>query len=187
MNILFDDSVYNGIISDLKYTDNLTDFFVNKTEMHCYHSYLTRSNYLIRRYMRILLSIVKWCTQILTKNNGTNDTWCSLCTSQKVDIYTGKTASEYNLPWLFEWGTKTLNSVMPIDISPYDPSDVEQEALFQGVRRSYLTANYKDIGKLDSKDTVKLNKNMANLITTLLKSYLQAKRNIEYKKKMAVM
>lgn len=32
MNILFDDSVYNGIISDLKYTDNLTDFFVNKTE-----------------------------------------------------------------------------------------------------------------------------------------------------------
>lgn len=76
---------------------------------------------------------------------------------------------------------------MPIDISPYDPSDVEQEALFQGVRRSYLTANYKDIGKLDSKDTVKLNKNMANLITTLLKSYLQAKRNIEYKKKMAVM
>lgn len=183
MNILFDDSVYNGIISDLKYTDNLTDFFVNKTENALLsfipnalklfnktlyaHTPQYSKNGALKFLQRTIVQMIPGAVYALPK---------------KVDIYTGKTASEYNLPWLFEWGTKTLNSVMPIDISPYDPSDVEQEALFQGVRRSYLTANYKDIGKLDSKDTVKLNKKYGELNNNSLKELFASKKKYRVQK-----
>lgn len=183
MNILFDDSVYNGIISDLKYTDNLTDFFVNKTENALLsfipsalklfnktlyaHTPQYSKNGALKFLQRTMVQMIPGAVYALPK---------------KVDIYTGKTASEYNLPWLFEWGTKTLNSVMPIDISPYDPSDIEQEALFQGVRRSYLTANYKDIGKLDSKDTVKLNKKYGELNNNSLKELFASKKKYRVQK-----
>lgn len=183
MNILFDDSVYNGIISDLKYTDNLTDFFVNKTENALLsfipnalklfnktlyaHTPQYSKNGALKFLQRTIVQMIPGAVYALPK---------------KVDIYTGKTASAYNLPWLFEWGTKTLNSIMPIDISPYDPSDIEQEALFQGVRRGYLTANYKDIGKLDSKDTVKLNKKYGELNNNSLKELFASKKKYRVQK-----
>lgn len=183
MNTLFDDSVYNGVISDLKYTDNLTDFFVNKTENALLsfipnalklfnktlyaHTPQYSKNGALKFLQRAMVQMIPGAVYALPK---------------KVDIYTGKTASEYNLPWLFEWGAKTLNSVMPIDISPYNPSDVEQEALFQGVRRSYLTGNYGDIGKLDSKDTVKLNKKYGELNNNSLKELFESKKKYRVQK-----
>lgn len=183
MNILFDDSVYNGIISDLKYTDNLTDFFVNKTENALLsfipnalklfnktlyaHTPQYSKNGALKFLQRTIVQMIPGAVYALPK---------------KVDIYTGKTASAYNLPWLFEWGAKTLNSVMPIDILPYDPSDIEQEALFQGVRRGYLTGDYKDIGKLDSKDTVKLNKKYGELNNDSLKELFASKKKYKVQK-----
>lgn len=183
MNTLFDDSVYNGIISDLKYTDNLADFFVNKTENALLsfipnalklfnktlyaHTPQYSKNGALKFLQRTIVQMIPGAVYALPK---------------KVDIYTGKTASTYNLPWLFEWGVKTLNSVMPIDISPYNPSDVEQEALFQGVRRDYLTGNYKDIGKLDSKDTVKLNKKYGELNNDSLKELFASKKKYKVQK-----
>lgn len=183
MNILFDDSVYNGIISDLKYTDNLADFFVNKTENALLsfipnalklfnktlyaHTPQYSKNGALKFLQRTIVQMIPGAVYALPK---------------KVDIYTGKTASAYNLPWLFEWGVKTLNSVMPIDISPYDPSEVEQEALFQGVRRGYLTGNYNDIGKLDSKDTVKLNKKYGELNNDSLKELFASKKKYKVQK-----
>ena len=183
MNILFDDSVYNGIISDLKYTDNLTDFFVNKTE-NALLSFIPNALKLFNKtlYAHTPQYSKNGALKFLQRTMVQMIPGAVYALPKKVDIYTGKTASEYNLPWLFEWGTKTLNSVMPIDISPYDPSDVEQEALFQGVRRSYLTANYKDIGKLDSKDTVKLNKKYGELNNNSLKELFASKKKYRVQK-----
>lgn len=183
MNILFDDSVYNGIISDLKYTDNLTDFFVNKTE-NALLSFIPNALKLFNKtlYAHTPQYSKNGALKFLQRTMVQMIPGAVYALPKKVDIYTGKTASEYNLPWLFEWGTKTLNSVMPIDISPYDPSEVEQEALFQGVRRSYLTANYKDIGKLDSKDTVKLNKKYGELNNNSLKELFASKKKYRVQK-----
>lgn len=183
MNILFDDSVYNGIISDLKYTDNLTDFFVNKTE-NALLSFIPNALKLFNKtlYAHTPQYSKNGALKFLQRTMVQMIPGAVYALPKKVDIYTGKTASEYNLPWLFEWGTKTLNSVMPIDISPYDPSDIEQEALFQGVRRSYLTANYKDIGKLDSKDTVKLNKKYGELNNNSLKELFASKKKYRVQK-----
>lgn len=183
MNILFDDSVYNGIISDLKYTDNLTDFFVNKTE-NALLSFIPNALKLFNKtlYAHTPQYSKNGALKFLQRTMVQMIPGAVYALPKKVDIYTGKTASEYNLPWLFEWGAKTLNSVMPIDISPYDPSDIEQEALFQGVRRSYLTANYKDIGKLDSKDTVKLNKKYGELNNNSLKELFASKKKYRVQK-----
>lgn len=183
MNILFDDSVYNGIISDLKYTDNLTDFFVNKTE-NALLSFIPNALKLFNKtlYAHTPQYSKNGALKFLQRTMVQMIPGAVYALPKKVDIYTGKTASAYNLPWLFEWGTKTLNSVMPIDISPYDPSDIEQEALFQGVRRSYLTANYKDIGKLDSKDTVKLNKKYGELNNNSLKELFASKKKYRVQK-----
>lgn len=183
MNILFDDSVYNGIISDLKYTDNLTDFFVNKTE-NALLSFIPNALKLFNKtlYAHTPQYSKNGALKFLQRTMVQMIPGAVYALPKKVDIYTGKTASAYNLPWLFEWGTKTLNSIMPIDISPYDPSDIEQEALFQGVRRGYLTANYKDIGKLDSKDTVKLNKKYGELNNNSLKELFASKKKYRVQK-----
>lgn len=183
MNILFDDSVYNGIISDLKYTDNLTDFFVNKTE-NALLSFIPNALKLFNKtlYAHTPQYSKNGALKFLQRTMVQMIPGAVYALPKKVDIYTGKTASEYNLPWLFEWGAKTLNSVMPIDISPYHPSDIEQEALFQGVRRSYLTGNYKDIGKLDSKDTVKLNKKYGELNNNSLKELFTSKKKYRVQK-----
>lgn len=183
MNILFDDSVYNGIISDLKYTDNLTDFFVNKTE-NALLSFIPNALKLFNKtlYAHTPQYSKNGALKFLQRTMVQMIPGAVYALPKKVDIYTGKTASAYNLPWLFEWGAKTLNSLMPIDISPYDPSEVEQEALFQGVRRGYLTGNYNDIGKLDSKDTVKLNKKYGELNNDSLKELFASKKKYKVQK-----
>lgn len=179
MNTIFDDSIYNGIITDITYSNTLTDFVVNKTEnamlsfipnalklfnkMLYVHAPQYSKNKLVKFLQRIAVQMVPGAVYALPK---------------KVDIYTGETEVEYNLPWLF----KAANSVLPIDVSPYNVSEIEQEALYQGVNRSYLTGNYKDIGQLNSSDVIKLNKKYGELNKEALTKLYSSKTKYKVKK-----
>ncbi len=179
MNTIFDDSIYNGIITDITYSNTLTDFVVNKTEnamlsfipnalklfnkMLYVHAPQYSKNKLVKFLQRIAVQMVPGAVYALPK---------------KVDIYTGETEVEYNLPWLF----KAANSVLPIDVSPYNVSEIEQEALYQGVNRSYLTGNYKDIGQLNSLDVIKLNKKYGELNKEALTKLYSSKTKYKVEK-----
>lgn len=72
---------------------------------------------------------------------------------KKVDPYTGEIKQKYNVPFIFDF----VNRLGPIDFKPYSVSDVQEEAIAQGVQKTELTGKYKDIGELSNKDKQLLN------------------------------
>ena len=72
---------------------------------------------------------------------------------KKVDPYTGEIKQKYNVPFIFDF----INRLGPVDFKPYSVSDVQEEAIAQGVQKTELTGKYKDIGELSNKDKQLLN------------------------------
>lgn len=72
---------------------------------------------------------------------------------KKVDPYTGELKQKYNVPFIFDF----VNRIGPVDFKPYSVSDVQEEAIAQGVQKTELTGKYKDIGELSNKDKQLLN------------------------------
>lgn len=72
---------------------------------------------------------------------------------KKVDLYTGDIKQKYNVPFIFDF----VNRLGPVDFKPYSVSDVQEEAIAQGVQKTELTGKYKDIGELSNKDKQLLN------------------------------
>ena len=72
---------------------------------------------------------------------------------KKVDPYTGELKQKYNVPFIFDF----VNRLGPVDFKPYSVSDVQEEAIAQGVQKTELTGKYKDIGELSNKDKQLLN------------------------------
>lgn len=175
---LFDDFVFNDLYSNITYSNSFADYLVNTTE----NAMLSFIPNFWKAFTRNLYSFAPQ----YSKNGALNFMQRAMIQAipgfayalpKKIDIYTGKVQSKYYLPHL----VKLINANSPIDISPYKVTDIEKEALAQGVNKSYLTGNYDD-KKLDSKDTAKLNKKYGELNKDSLTELFASKKKYRVKK-----
>lgn len=175
---LFDDFVFNDLYSNITYSTSFADYLVNTTE----NAMLSFIPNFWKAFNRNLYSFAPQ----YSKNGALNFMQRAMVQAipgfvyalpKKIDIYTGKVQSKYYLPHL----VKLINANSPIDISPYRVTDIEKEALAQGVNKSYLTGNYED-KKLDSKDTAKLNKKYGELNKDSLAELFASKKKYRVKK-----
>lgn len=78
---------------------------------------------------------------------------------KKVDPYTGEVKQKYNVPFIFDF----VNRMGPVDFKPYNVSDVQREAIAQGVQKTDLTGKYTDIPAFNNKQRQLLNETYGQL------------------------
>lgn len=78
---------------------------------------------------------------------------------KRVDPYTGKIKTKYKVPFILD----LINRMSPIKLQAYEISEVEKQAIANGVNKTELTGRYTDIGELSNKDKQILNEKYGEL------------------------
>ena len=78
---------------------------------------------------------------------------------KRVDPYTGKVKTKYKVPFILD----LINRMSPIKLQAYEISEVEKQAIANGVKKTELTGRYTDIGELSNKDKQILNEKYGEL------------------------
>ena len=175
LNQLFNDSVYNDVFSMFEYTDSMADWFIDRTEsalsMFVPNFIKTFNSMLYThqiKYDKGILGAIEYFG--VTAIPG-----LAYALPKKVDIYDGQVKSKYKLPWLVNF----INRMSPIDVAPYNVTDMEKYAISLGVNKGELTGNYSDIGQLSTNDVQKLNEYYGKLNKDSLKEFING--NHRYK------
>lgn len=75
---------------------------------------------------------------------------------KRTDPYTGDVQYKY-LPGFWGYAIELSNGLLPVRFKPAQVSDLEKEAIMQGVSKTELRGSYKDIGKFNAEQTAQLN------------------------------
>lgn len=75
---------------------------------------------------------------------------------KRTDPYTGDVQYKY-LPGFWGYAIELSNGLLPVRFKPAQVSDLEKEAIMQGVAKTELRGSYKDIGKFNAEQTAQLN------------------------------
>lgn len=75
---------------------------------------------------------------------------------KRTDPYTGDVQYKY-LPGFWGWAIEFSNGLLPMRFKPAQVSELEKEAIMQGVNKVELRGSYKDIDKFNTEQTAQLN------------------------------
>lgn len=159
LDSLFAESVFTDLYNSFQYTDSFADWLLNETEdmLTSYvPNFLKTFNSLLYTYQikydKGLLGTLEYFGVSLIPG-------LAYALPKRYDPYTGEVKSKYKLQWLINF----INRMGPIDIMPYNISDMEKEAISYGVAKGELTGRYTDIGQLDAEQVSALNKKYGTL------------------------
>ena len=94
---------------------------------------------------------------------------------KRTDPYTGDVQYKY-LPGFWGWAIEFSNGLLPIRFKPAQVSDLEKEAIMQGVNKVELRGSYKDIDKFNAEQTAQLNEFYGKLNNKDLKELFSDKK-----------
>ena len=157
LDTMFDDSLYTTFYDVFRYSDGFSDFALylpqNMLQMMVPAFVKTLSStvnkYKVKYSKGILGKIEKLAVQAVP--------FLAYAMPHYVDPYTGEKQVTYKA-WFI---TNLVNKLSPVDVYPYNVSDIEKEAISLGVKKSQLTGNYKVNGedvKLTTKEIETVNK-----------------------------
>lgn len=168
---LFNDSIFNDVMSMFEYTDTFGDWFFNQTEealsMFIPNFVRTFNSMLYTHQVSYSKGILGW----LEYFGVSSIPGLAYALPKKVDPYTGEVTSKFNLPWLVNF----INKLTPIDIQPYNISDIERISLAIGVKKGELTGRYEDIGTLSSSERQTLNEYYGKLNAQDLETFINGR------------
>lgn len=168
---LFNDSVFNDVMSMFEYTDTFGDWFFNQTEemlsMFVPNFVKTFNSMLYTHQVSYSKGVMGWLEYFgVSAIPG-----LAYALPKKIDPYTGKITSKFNLQWLVNF----INKMTPIDIQPYKITDIEKIALSVGVKKGELTGRYDDIGTLSTAERQTLNEYYGKLNSQDLEQFVNGK------------
>lgn len=94
---------------------------------------------------------------------------------KRTDPYTGDVQYKY-LPGFWGWAIEFSNGLLPMRFKPAQVSDLEKEAIMQGVNKVELRGSYKDIDKFNAEQTAQLNEFYGKLNNKDLKELFSDKK-----------
>lgn len=94
---------------------------------------------------------------------------------KRTDPYTGDVQYKY-LPGFWGWAIEFSNGLLPMRFKPAQVSDLEKEAIMQGVNKVELRGSYKDINKFNAEQTAQLNEFYGKLNNKDLKELFSDKK-----------
>ena len=94
---------------------------------------------------------------------------------KRTDPFTGDVQYKY-LPGFWGWAIEFSNGLLPMRFKPAQVSDLEKEAIMQGVNKVELRGSYKDIDKFNAEQTARLNEFYGKLNNKDLKELFSDKK-----------
>ena len=175
LDTLFADSTLSDVYNTFRYSTSFGDWLLSQP-----FAFL---NQMIPNFLKTFTSIatkykVKYSSGVLGKIEKlalSTIPGLAYAFPKHVDPYTGENQVTYKM-WFM---TGLVNKLSPLKVYPYNVSDIEKEAIANGVRKSELTGNYKvndeDV-KLSAEDKDKLNEYYGKLNNKLLTELMSNKK-----------
>ena len=159
LDSLFADSIFTDLYNSFQYVDSIGEWMLNETEdmLTSYvPNFLKTFNSLLYthqiEYSPGILGSIEYFGVSLVPG-------LAYALPKRYDPYTGEVKTKFKLQWLVNF----INRLSPFDIMPYNISDIEKEAIVNGVAKGELTGRYDDIGQLNSEQLEALNKKYGEL------------------------
>ena len=153
---LFIDSTFSDLYNIFEYTNSFSDVLVNMTDN-------TLSSF-IPNFLKVVnnatynhkVKYSKGFLGMLERKVVQTIPGIAYAYPKQYDVYTGEIKWQYGSGW---WGIfqKVANSALPIKVYPYSVSDIEKEAILNGVNKGQLTGNYSNIKSFTPAQVSKLN------------------------------
>ena len=157
LDLMFQDSLYTTFWDVFRYSQGFSDFALylptNFLQMMVPNFLKTFSSLVSKYKVKYSKGILGKVEQLAVQAVP----FLSYAMPHYYDPYTGEKQVKYKMWWL----TNTINKLSPVDISNYNVSDIEKEAISLGVKKSSLIGSYKvnDVDvKLSASDIEKVNK-----------------------------
>lgn len=168
---LFNDSIFNDVMSMFEYTDTFGDWFFNQTEemlsMFVPNFVKAFNSMLYTHQVSYSKGVLGWIEYF----GVSTVPGLAYALPKKIDPYTGKVTSKFNLPWLVNF----INKMTPVDVQPYKVTDIEKIALSVGVNKGELTGRYSDIGNLSTDERQTLNEYYGKLNAQDLNEFINGR------------
>lgn len=150
---MFQDSTFSDLFNMFEYSDTFADWLINEpmSWLSTFVPNILKTfngllyNHKIKYSSGIMYGLESFVIQSIPG--------IAYAFPKKVDPYTGELKQKYNVPFIFDF----INRFGPVDFKPYSVSDVQREAIAQGVQKTDLTGKYTDIGELSNRDKQTLN------------------------------
>lgn len=153
---LFIDSTFSDLYNIFEYTNSFSDVLVNMTDN-------TLSSF-IPNFLKVVnnatynhkVKYSKGFLGMLERKVVQTIPGIAYAYPKQYDVYTGEIKWQYGSGW---WGIfqKVANSALPVKVYPYSVSDIEKEAILNGVNKGQLTGNYSNIKSFTPAQVSKLN------------------------------
>lgn len=153
---VFLDSTFSDLYNTISYTQTFSDVLVDMTDS-------TLSSF-IPNFLKVVNSATynhkvkysKGFLGMLERKVIQTIPGIAYAYPKQYDVYTGEIKWQYGSGW---WGIfqKVANSALPIKVYPYSVSDIEKEAILNGVNKGQLTGNYDNIKAFTPAQVSKLN------------------------------
>ena len=153
---VFLDSTFSDLYSTISYTQTFSDVLVDMTDN-------TLSSF-IPNFLKVVnnatynhkVKYSKGFLGMLERKVVQTIPGIAYAYPKQYDVYTGEIKWQYGSGW---WGIfqKVANSALPIKVYPYSVSDIEKEAILNGVNKGQLTGNYDNIKSFTPAQVSKLN------------------------------
>lgn len=150
---LFMDSTFSDLYNEFEYTDSFADWLIQQpaSMLSTFVPNIIKTfngllyNHKIQYSSGIMYGFESFVIQAIPG--------IAYAFPNKVDPYTGEVKQKYNVPFIFDF----INRMGPIDFKPYSVSDVQAEAIAQGVQKTELTGRYTDIPAFNNSQKQLLN------------------------------
>lgn len=153
---VFLDSTFSDLYSTISYTQTFSDVLVDMTD--------NMLSSFIPNFLKVVnnatynhkVKYSKGFLGMLERKVVQTVPGIAYAYPKQYDVYTGEIKWQYGSGW---WGIfqKVANSALPIKVYPYSVSDIEKEAILNGVNKGQLTGNYDNIKPFTPAQVSKLN------------------------------
>lgn len=174
LDSLFADSIFTDLYNSFQRVDSIGEWMLNETEemLTSYvPNFLKTFNSLLYTHQIDYSSGLKGSIEYFGVSLIPG---LAYALPKRYDPYTGEVKVKYKLQWLVNF----INKLSPFDIMPYNVSELEKEALLNGVRKGELTGRYSDIGQFNTEQIAELNKKYGELNKYDLDQFIN--NNVKY-------
>lgn len=152
----FVDSTFNDMYSLFEYTDTFGEAVLNSTNNILLTFYPNIFKYFNRMLYQHKVKYSSGFVGTMQRDLVTMLPGIAYAFPKRVDPYTGDVQYKY-LPGFWGWAIEFTNGVLPIRFKTREVSDIEKEAISNGVSKGELKGKYEDIGSFTTEQVSALN------------------------------
>lgn len=152
----FVDSTFNDMYSLFEYADTFGDAVLNSANNILLTFYPNIFKYFNRMLYQHKIKYSSGFVGTMQRDLVTMLPGIAYAFPKRVDPYTGDIQYKY-LPGFWGWAIEFTNGILPIRFKTREVSDIEKEAIYNGVSKGELKGKYEDIGSFTPEQVYTLN------------------------------